>query len=1473
MNSENKSIKYLTLSEAAKISGISRDYLNVLIRRGKLQAVKDGKNWLVAEEWLDNCKLYRKEGGKIENGYLSLFDASKIANVGAGYLNVAVRRGRLKAVKLGRNWFTKKEWVDEYRQAADIFHLNKFGGKNIAAEILAGAEKAELENLKARLIAESAAAKAAADKKELTERLHQVELKIEKASSRRFETEKNFKAVAESGVKLTARNLGLDEKNKILAAAAQSAWLESPDELEFQRATRLFGSKRFLKSWRHFKFTFASGVAAAAVAVFIGVISGVLIFPDFGVSKFNADIGSNKYPAGIFSIAFGGFANDLPPFYDWLASGADKAIAFLKSKSVSELQIGEENLETGAPQIAKPQPAAPAINTLAEAEALDSPMAGGEASGIAGAAPSGATGVSFASGAEFKLLENRLSIVETNLQNQSDLANAELSLQKQTILGALNAMLGIAALTPNYPISSVVVQGQPATLTTYSIAPQINTGFDRLSATYLNIASDAAIKGSLTVSSGIHTNTLAVSGDSTLSGNATIAGTLSVAGDTSMGNLSLTGTVNGVNSQFNMGNASTTSNLSVAGNEWVSGNLTISGASAFNGASTTNGTITNFWSTNGTIVNASTTYLTVGNNFWGNNGLFSSAIQTPLVWNSGPLTASTTGANPIIFAASSTEAMRIAPTGYIGIGTTTPSQTLSIVGSQFIYNGGLGIGVSTTTSGAFQTTGDASIGGNLYVAGNSATIGGSSANTLTVNSSINSNLIPDQNIVRDLGSTAKYWNNAYIGTLTANNISAASTTIGGTQSSTFTINSDNASADSENSSLIFFRGTVVPNAILAWNSATSSKRFEFNQPLYIDNGSASTTNPTFTVQTIANQTANALQVIDNNAAGVFSVNPVGDNTTMVNASTTNLTVSGSAWFSSNGTTTFGGAVLLGDGSAAAPSLAFTNDTASGLYRPGAGEMGFTTGGTNRLIIDSAGNVGIGTTAPGYSLTIGNSSNSNTIYFDDTQTYAPQLNMKNSGGTWVTWSGYQSSPYMGTISGTPFYFVTNNAYRWGVSAAGGVSIGANYYNQDAGANNLIVQGNVGIGTTSPGSLLSVNSTGNVYFGGNLTVSGNSIFTNASTTNGTITNFWSTNGTIADFTTTNASTTYATLPTFWSTNGTITNASSTYQTVSDTAWINTLNLTNTLAVSSGGTGAASLSGLLQGNGTGAITGITGTAGQIPYYNGTNTLLATSTIYLSTAGNVGIGTTSPDNLLTLAGAATPSLGFTTNSGLSGWTMGIDTADANKFKIASSTAVGTNTRLTIDGNGKVGIGTTHPEQTLTVFQNTASNTAAFIVDASPTGYASLYLGHASASSSIAFYNNNYQSSELANNLVLQTGLTAGGTSSILLMPQGNVGIGTASPGGKLDVLGSGENATDILTLGNDKTIARYIRFNSGKGAYDYAASDNQPYALVLGTAGGVSAPGSSLFTAGTTILAANTACSSGRKSCLQYQIIGQFG
>ena len=174
-----------------------------------------------------------------------------------------------------------------------------------------------------------------------------------------------------------------------------------------------------------------------------------------------------------------------------------------------------------------------------------------------------------------------------------------------------------------------------------------------------------------------------------------------------------------------------------------------------------------------------------------------------------------------------------------------------------------------------------------------------------------------------------------------------------------------------------------------------------------------------------------------------------------------------------------------------------------------------------------------------------------------------------------------------------------------------------------------------------------------------------------------------------------------------------------------WLATSTLstiTGTLAVAKGGTGidSSALTGIAQivagtwsasstlavaygGTGWNAIQ-----SGYIPFGNGAGAL-STSTSFYWDNGNsrLGIGTTTPDSKLTVFNNADDSaIEFSSASGSTyKWTMGMDYSDAGKFKIASSTALGSIDRFTIDGNGYVGIGTSTPARRLDVADSGNNN------------------------------------------------------------------------------------------------------------------------------------------------------------------------
>src|SRR3989344_3841749 len=95
--------------------------------------------------------------------YIPLSEAAEILSTSRDYTNVLVRRGKLRAVKLGRNWVTTKEWIEEYRNP-----------KTSEFENLKNSETVEFQNLKTKLVLEN----------EVVERLKRVESRVADISAK-----------------------------------------------------------------------------------------------------------------------------------------------------------------------------------------------------------------------------------------------------------------------------------------------------------------------------------------------------------------------------------------------------------------------------------------------------------------------------------------------------------------------------------------------------------------------------------------------------------------------------------------------------------------------------------------------------------------------------------------------------------------------------------------------------------------------------------------------------------------------------------------------------------------------------------------------------------------------------------------------------------------------------------------------------------------------------------------------------------------------------------------------------------------------------------------------------------------------------------------------------------------------------------------------------------------------------------------
>ena len=231
-----------------------------------------------------------------------------------------------------------------------------------------------------------------------------------------------------------------------------------------------------------------------------------------------------------------------------------------------------------------------------------------------------------------------------------------------------------------------------------------------------------------------------------------------------------------------------------------------------------------------------------------------------------------------------------------------------------------------------------------------------------------------------------------------------------------------------------------------------------------------------------------------------------------------------------------GTLLMEDGTAGSPGLAFASDLNTGFFRPAADQLAIATGGTERvefgtsevvfndggadvnfriegdtdanLLFVDAGNdrIGIGTNSPGGVLQVRQGTDANVIF--DTDGTETAIQAFNDAGSALTPLRLRASEIKLFASGTQALTI-DSSQRCGIGTAspadrlhveggglrleedGGVTI--SYREATTGNAELIFRdakaasdrlkidssGNVGIGTTSPGEKLELSGTGSVW----------------------------------------------------------------------------------------------------------------------------------------------------------------------------------------------------------------------------------------------------------------------------------------------------------------------------------------------------------------------------------------------------------
>ena len=251
-------------------------------------------------------------------------------------------------------------------------------------------------------------------------------------------------------------------------------------------------------------------------------------------------------------------------------------------------------------------------------------------------------------------------------------------------------------------------------------------------------------------------------------------------------------------------------------------------------------------------------------------------------------------------------------------------------------------------------------------------------------------------------------------------------------------------------------GTAVITGLTATGASIASANI----------GNASITTLSFTNASITSANIGTAVITTLTATGA-SIASANAGTAVI----TNLTVTGASIASVNA-----GVAVLAAGTAALPSLTTTGDTNTGVFFPAADTVGVTTGGSERLRVDSSGNVGIGSTSPGVRLEV-----------SAAQGPIIRLNNTTAAGT----AGNAAYSILNCPSGSGAFYRAHlatsdngSSYDWGIGNFGTSTkdVLAFYSGGLTERMRIDSSGNVGIGGTA-------NAYEKVQLGGTLPTSGN------------------------------------------------------------------------------------------------------------------------------------------------------------------------------------------------------------------------------------------------------------------------------------------------------------------------------------------------------------------------------------------------